>query len=294
MSLGINSYPAIKYANKIEQICHPLFAFTPITAMSLHRIYDDTDYIGFYSNQQIATMMLQRGYIDKAIFTYLKAKDHSSDFMLWNASGLKTFNELTRSLFADLYKLNARCGITIVEKYQNYRQLYCFSCDNTNGNEDEYLLEHIDSFKIFLLHFKEKIAKDKTLSHVLNEGQSHTIRLNHAASKPFITPNLSSNLTIPPKIQINRFYLNNGIKDISFTKRDIEFLTLIAMGHSNNEIANKLFLSPKSIESRLLSLRRKTGAANKRELLQYFMLCPESQILLKKNPVFEPCKLREA
>jgi len=49
------------------------------------------------------------------------------------------------------------------------------------------------------------------------------------------------------------------------TKREIEVLDLIAAGHSTREVAERLFISPKTVRNHLASVYRKLDARNRTE-----------------------------
>ena len=55
----------------------------------------------------------------------------------------------------------------------------------------------------------------------------------------------------------------------NLTSREKEVLTLLAQGYTNKEIAQKLFLSPKTIDNHRTNLMRKIGAHNVTGLVKY-------------------------
>ncbi|WP_373479935.1 response regulator transcription factor [Geminocystis sp.] len=57
--------------------------------------------------------------------------------------------------------------------------------------------------------------------------------------------------------------------NIYLTKREIEVLELLIKGLSNLKIANKLYLSPKTIEKYVSSLLKKTNSNNRTELANF-------------------------
>lgn len=61
----------------------------------------------------------------------------------------------------------------------------------------------------------------------------------------------------------------NKIEKLQLTEREIEILDLICKGMSNNEISEKLFLSPKTVESHKSKLLRKTDTKNTAGLIIY-------------------------
>lgn len=61
----------------------------------------------------------------------------------------------------------------------------------------------------------------------------------------------------------------NGKGNERLSQREQEVLRLLAMGHTSQEIANKLFLSVKTVESRKSRLKTKLGFRGRAELVRY-------------------------
>jgi two-component system response regulator NreC len=55
----------------------------------------------------------------------------------------------------------------------------------------------------------------------------------------------------------------------NLTEREVEVLKLIALGHTNAEIADRLYLSVRTIESHRTHIQRKVGHATRAELVTY-------------------------
>jgi two-component system response regulator NreC len=53
------------------------------------------------------------------------------------------------------------------------------------------------------------------------------------------------------------------------TEREAEILHLIALGHTNSEIAGQLFLSVRTVESHRAHIQQKTGQSTRSELVRY-------------------------
>jgi two-component system, NarL family, response regulator NreC len=66
---------------------------------------------------------------------------------------------------------------------------------------------------------------------------------------------------------LNRVDGGDGAQDLS--PREKEILRLLAAGHSNKEIAEKLVVSPSTVHSHRTNLMRKLGLSSRHELFQY-------------------------
>jgi DNA-binding NarL/FixJ family response regulator len=53
------------------------------------------------------------------------------------------------------------------------------------------------------------------------------------------------------------------------TQREVEVLRLIAIGKSNRDIANMLFVSPNTVANHVRSILTKTNTANRTEAAAY-------------------------
>lgn len=53
------------------------------------------------------------------------------------------------------------------------------------------------------------------------------------------------------------------------TEREVEILRLIALGHTNSEIAEQLFLSVRTVESHRARIQQKTGLGTRAEMVRY-------------------------
>jgi two-component system, NarL family, response regulator NreC len=66
----------------------------------------------------------------------------------------------------------------------------------------------------------------------------------------------------------------------TLTIREREVLQLTAEGHSGNAISERLFISPRTVETHRMNLMRKLGLRNQKELIRYAVergLLPKSQ-----------------
>jgi two-component system response regulator NreC len=60
-----------------------------------------------------------------------------------------------------------------------------------------------------------------------------------------------------------------GGGDAVLSGRELEVLRLVALGHTNNEIAKLMYISPRTVETHRASLQRKLGISGRPELVRY-------------------------
>lgn len=60
-----------------------------------------------------------------------------------------------------------------------------------------------------------------------------------------------------------------GADDSPLTERELEVLRLIALGHTNAEIAKHMYISPRTVETHRANVQSKLGAVGRPELVRY-------------------------
>jgi two-component system response regulator NreC len=74
---------------------------------------------------------------------------------------------------------------------------------------------------------------------------------------------------ISPRVAARMEALRSSLEEDRLTAREVEVLRLIALGHTSAEIAEKLHLSPRTVEMHRANIHRKLGLATRAELVHY-------------------------
>jgi len=82
-----------------------------------------------------------------------------------------------------------------------------------------------------------------------------------AAGETYLNPRLGARLAAQPPAPA-------GPPD-DLTERELDVLRLIAMGHTNAEIADQLYLSTRTVETHRAHIQRKLGRNTRAELVRY-------------------------
>ncbi len=82
-----------------------------------------------------------------------------------------------------------------------------------------------------------------------------------AAGRTYLNPELGARLAAEPPAA-------SGPPD-DLTEREVEVLRLIALGHTNAEIGQQLYLSVRTVESHRAHIQRKLGRTTRAELVRY-------------------------
>ena len=80
-----------------------------------------------------------------------------------------------------------------------------------------------------------------------------------AQGRTYLQPELGARLAAEP----------DTVSPDDLSDREIEVLRLIALGHTNNEIAERLYLSVRTVESHRAHIQQKLGLSTRSELVRY-------------------------
>lgn len=74
---------------------------------------------------------------------------------------------------------------------------------------------------------------------------------------------------VSPRIAARLDALHRSLTDDALSAREVEVLRLIALGYTNTEIAQKLHLSPRTVETHRANIHRKLGLPSRANLVRY-------------------------
>jgi two-component system response regulator NreC len=74
---------------------------------------------------------------------------------------------------------------------------------------------------------------------------------------------------VSPRVAARLDALHCALTEDALSAREVEVLRLISLGHTSVEIARKLHLSPRTVESHRANVHRKLGLATRAELVRY-------------------------
>jgi two-component system response regulator NreC len=98
------------------------------------------------------------------------------------------------------------------------------------------------------------------LKQAADEELIEAVRLA-AAGETYLNPRLGAKLAAAPQTSKDAL---SGLTD-----REVEVLRLIALGHTNSDIADQLFLSVRTIETHRAHIQQKTRRSSRPELVRY-------------------------
>jgi two-component system response regulator NreC len=110
--------------------------------------------------------------------------------------------------------------------------------------------------------FAREALQAGVLGYILKEAASEelvkAVRMA-AEGRTYLQPELGARLAAEPET----------VSPDDLSERELEVLRLIALGHTNNEIAEQLYLSVRTVESHRAHIQQKLGMTTRSELVRY-------------------------
>jgi two-component system, NarL family, response regulator NreC len=112
--------------------------------------------------------------------------------------------------------------------------------------------------------FAREALSNGATAYVLKEAaEEELVQAIHAAreGRTYVNPSLGARLATAP--------LTSQGPPGGLTEREVDILRLIALGHTNTEIAEQLFLSVRTVETHRAHIQQKLGRTTRAELVRY-------------------------
>jgi len=121
---------------------------------------------------------------------------------------------------------------------------------------------------LWRINYLRKINQDLELEKLNREIQQYILRLNELQNKEDQRRESDRFPSGKPSID---YVIAKLAKEHKLTPRQLEILELILKGHSNKEIAQKLFISNNTVKTHIHHLYEKLNVKNRMEIIQRFM-----------------------
>lgn len=250
----------IKSSEDIKAICKPLEKLG-ITFCTYIRIDENGKKIYLSNNGSWVEHYYQHKLYTSSLFE-MNPGQYQSGYLLWpSESNLAVFKH-------GVEYFNTANGITFIDKRNGMTEFYLFSGKASNIWLNTFYINNVDVLKRFIAYFKEKslrciVELERNNMFVVNPD----IIKAHNIEKYFIPASIKQSLCDFEQ-EFNGAALKNIKNEFySLAKREKECLYYLTKGKSAKQTAAILSLSPRTIETYLDNIRRKTNSVNKLDLL---------------------------
>jgi DNA-binding CsgD family transcriptional regulator len=133
-----------------------------------------------------------------------------------------------------------------------------------------FYISNLDLLDRFILYFRNTAKKliDKAVKQKLKtpQTQNELTRDLKAIYDEAIWQNEKRSQFVC-ETGVEKYFFENKTSELSLSKRDIDCILYLFQGKSANEISRKLYLSKRTVESRLDTLKMKLNCQGKSELI---------------------------
>lgn len=161
-------------------------------------------------------------------------------------------------------------GISIKKKGKNYVDTYCFYAGRSDQYMNTFFVNHLNLLKKFIDYFQSEMKE------IIEQGRSKRVRLPDYYIHTEVSNETSK---APSQTDFERFLrgvgadcllqIYKGLNQLS--KRERQCIELFADGLTMREAADRIHLSPRTIESHIINARNKLGAKNVTELVSIYL-----------------------
>lgn len=250
--------------NSILDICKPLFDNFDITYFEYDKISNDGRVFYLCTNKEWLQFSLEQKMFDDEEHVRLCsiAKNHNIRYALWNTLKLENTHLLSKYRDHNIWN-----GLTINEIEEDSFNTYSFATTKENTPLNNFFINNLFLFDHFILYFKNKIKSVPGIESKILTFSASPLRDEENSQKEEYNHRLNNFLK---QTELCHFEVKEDNKIITITKREAQCLWMLSEGKTMKEIAQNLEISQRTVESYLNTVKRKTGATFKTELIAFF------------------------
>jgi DNA-binding CsgD family transcriptional regulator len=245
-------------------VCSPLFNNFDFSSFGYTKYRSDGSRMVLETNQEWFELYSQ--------FEFDEKMDGPSS-LLHNIANITT-NELHSNILIGkpktklheiLFSLNMWNSISIYVKSEKYIEIFHLSTSTNNEKIVEFYVNHKDLLKRFIYYFREKLhdINIKNIPYTF-PNDPYNIFQNLIGEEKKAPENLMID-TFIKKTALEKFYLLTH--DMFISKREMECLHYLSLGKSAKEIGRVLKISPRTVETYLLNIKKKLELNTKSDLI---------------------------
>lgn len=251
----INEHPSLLYASEINNICKPLHKLN-ITYFGHGKLTNDSQFSAISSHPIFFESYLKNQYYNADL--HFAKQPINSKYVIWDSL---EFEGQTSVMEDESCALGIRHTFTIIQKSKDEKHFYHFASDVLDKQINQVYLSNIDILELFIKRFNEQVKE----SNELSKAYDFTFSLDQN-SPGYLIKN-TNDLLVSQEIKEKIIAELSGCNLSLLSLREKECLTWVIRGKTASEIAHILGLSKRTIESYMINIKNKLGAASKSELI---------------------------
>jgi len=246
---NITDHPAYLLGDKVAEICKPLFKNFPINYFNYMRRYKEGGIIALTSNKYWMCHYVQEGY--RHVVNGQKMHSWVSTMQP------KAYEEA-------VFNFRQYNGMLIEKVWPDYIEALEFASPTPYTNPLEFCSSK-DLLNQFFLYFKDKT------SDIISVLEKEPMCFPESKFLKLETEDKSySDFYQSTNVRKMRFKFSSNSKELFFTKREFEVLSLYAKGKSAKEVAEILQISSRTVETYLYNVKNRSGMFTTGQLIDNF------------------------
>lgn len=273
--IELNKHISFASCSDINEICKPLFTHTPIKVFEYSKVYPDgsraelSNHADHMRNAFVTRAKMSRIYTPNLIpenNSYLLVPKWIENMTSPAKKGLQEQLNSQHELFG------LGNEFTIIKRHKDYIEYFHFYADsNTPGMENFYInnIELLEQFILYFINTARTFINKADASPLLKpwrKQEESTLQQKHIP----IFPNIDKKLLLKD-ITPKRLFLCAEPRNVYLTKREIDCAKLVVQGKMNRAIAEILFISHRTVETHIESLKTKTNCKDRNSLINYLL-----------------------
>lgn len=258
MDNQIQKHPVLLYAQSIKDICQPL-AKLNITYFSHVRVENKKNFAAISNCPEFHELYLKEKYYNYDI--HMASSSQLGDIIIWDNFEC---SDQTEKMNQQAEALNIRHTFTIVEPDKTGHNYYHFSTHINDKAFNQTYLANLQLLKLFILHFKEKIAK----SSVLTDAYNFKFQINETA--PGFLHKAKKVLLSSRNTFIDELQLSYPVLKPYLSSRQLEILTWLHKGKTLNQIAEILDIREITVKKHIEKIKALANCYTQFQLGEFF------------------------
>lgn len=240
----------------VEALCEPLFNSFGITHFGCLRILENGQVLRIANNQEWTQKYFEREFFnDETLYDMSDVSEEKGRLLLLSGKAQGAHQE---TLCKDFGIWNA---LAIYDKSNEYGDHWFFGASRDNQQIINFYINNLDVLQHFILYFKDKI------SHLFDTKDSSKListKICPLKKKYEKEENIQNFMN---EIRYNKYHLEGQYSGTFLSKREAECLLYFSQGRTMKEIAARIHLSPRTIETYINNIKNKVGCHTKGELV---------------------------
>lgn len=159
------------------------------------------------------------------------------------------------------YEFNIWNYMLIYERFETHGDFWFFATKKSNTQIINFYINNKNLLKHFTFYFKEKACDLMKINEASPLIATTLSPLDENVQESKDIQNFISEITY------HKYYLGGKLTEKSLSKREYECLFFFSQGRTMKEIAEKMKLSPRTVEVHINNIKIKTGCHTRGELI---------------------------